>query len=70
LMMGTVMPQYPVCMVHKGLAPCTGIVVLFSRAWQSFIVDEVEEVQQVGKAMLVKHFPKPRGGLGTDSGLV
>jgi hypothetical protein len=42
------MPQYPDCMVHKGLVPCTGIVVSFSGAWQSFIVEEVEETQQVG----------------------
>jgi hypothetical protein len=27
-----------------------------------------EEAQQVGKAMLGKHFPKPWGGLGTESG--
>jgi hypothetical protein len=44
---GVVMPQYPVCMAHKGLAPCTGITVWFSGAWQSFDVDEVEEVQVV-----------------------
>jgi hypothetical protein len=53
LMEGVVMPEYPVCMVDKGLVPCTGIVVWFSRAWQSFVVDKVEEAQQVGKVMLV-----------------
>jgi hypothetical protein len=70
LMRGAVMPEYPVCMVHKALAPCTGIVVWFSGAWQSFIVDMVKEAQQVGEAMLGKHFPKPWGGLGTESGPV
>jgi hypothetical protein len=53
------MPEYPVCMVHKGLVPCTRIVVWFSGVWQSFVVGKVEEVQQVGKAVLGKHFPKP-----------
>jgi hypothetical protein len=61
------MPEKPVCMVHKGLVSWTGIVVWFSGAWQSYIVDEVEEEQQVGKAMLGKHFPKPWGGWGTGS---
>jgi hypothetical protein len=70
LMRGVAMPEYPVCMVHKGLVPCTGIVVWFSRAWQSFIVDEVEEAQQVGKMMLGKHFSKQWDGLGTESGPV
>jgi hypothetical protein len=70
LIRGVVMPEYPVCMVHKGLVPCAGIVVWFSGAWQSFFVDEVEEVQQVGKAMLGKHFPKPWGGLGIESASV
>jgi hypothetical protein len=64
LMRSAVMLEYPVCMVHKGLIPCIGI--WFSEAWQSFFVDEVEEAQQVGKAMLGKHFPKPWGGLGTE----
>jgi hypothetical protein len=64
LMRCVVMPEYPVCMVHKGLVPCTGI--WFSRAWQSFTVDKVQEAQQVGKEMLGKHFPKPWGGLGTE----
>jgi hypothetical protein len=59
LMRGVVMPEYPVCSVHKGLVSYIGIVVLFSGAWESFVVDEVEEAQQVGKAMLGKHFPKP-----------
>jgi hypothetical protein len=45
----------------------TGIIVWFSGAWQTFIVDEVEEEQQVGKVMLNKHFPKPWAGLGTES---
>jgi hypothetical protein len=67
LMRGVVMPECPVCVVHKGLVPCIGIIVWFSSTWQSFIVDEVEEAQQVGKAMLGKHFPRPRGGLGTQS---
>jgi hypothetical protein len=53
-MRGVVMPEYPLCMVHKGLVPCSGIVVWISRAWQSFVVDEVEEAQQVRKAMLGK----------------
>jgi hypothetical protein len=60
------MPEDLVCMVHKGFVPCTGIIVWFSRPWQSFIIDEMEEAQQVGKAMLGKHFPKPWGGLGTE----
>jgi hypothetical protein len=34
------------------------MIVWFSRAWQSFVIDEVEERQQVGKAMVGKHFPK------------
>jgi hypothetical protein len=68
LMRGAVTPEYPVCMLHKGLAPCTEIVVWFSGAWQSFAVDEVEEMQQVGKAILGKHFLKPWSGLGTQSG--
>jgi hypothetical protein len=42
-----------------------GIVVWFSWAWQP-VVDEVEEMQQVGRMMLGKHFPKPWGGLGTE----
>jgi hypothetical protein len=67
---GVVMPEYPVCMFHKGLVPCTGIVVWFSRAWKFFVVDEVEEAQQVAKVMLGKHFPKPWGGLGTEKGPV
>jgi hypothetical protein len=70
LMRGVVMPEYPVCMVHQGLVPRTVIIVWFPRAWQSFIVDEVEEVQQVGKVMLGKHFFKPWGGVGTESGPV
>jgi hypothetical protein len=32
LMTGVVMPEYPVCMVHQGLLPCTGIIVSFSGA--------------------------------------
>jgi hypothetical protein len=28
----------------------------------------MEETQLVGKEMLDKHFPKPWGGFGTDSG--
>jgi hypothetical protein len=48
LMRVVVMPEYPVCMDHIELVPCTGIV-WFSGAWQSFVVDEVEEVQQMGK---------------------
>jgi hypothetical protein len=66
LMRGVVMPEYPVCMVHQGLVPCTGIAVWFSRAWQSIILDKGEEAQQVGKAMRGNHFPKPWGGLGTE----
>jgi hypothetical protein len=27
LIRGLLMPEYPVCMVHEGLVPCTGIVV-------------------------------------------
>jgi hypothetical protein len=27
LMRGVVMPKYPVCMVHRGLVPCRGIVI-------------------------------------------
>jgi hypothetical protein len=50
LMRGVVIPEYPVCMVHKGLGPCTGIVLWFSGAWQAFVLDEVEEAQQVGKS--------------------
>jgi hypothetical protein len=57
-------------MVHKGLVPCTGIVVWLPGAWQCFAVEEVEEAQKVGKAMFGKHFFKPWGGLGTDSGPV
>jgi hypothetical protein len=45
-------------------------MIWFSRAWQSFVVDEVEEAQQVGKAILGRHFPKPWSGLGTESGPV
>jgi hypothetical protein len=67
---GAVMPEYPVCMVHKRLVPCTGIVIWFFRVWQFFAVDEMEEEQQIGKAMFGKHFPKPWGGLGTDSGTI
>jgi hypothetical protein len=67
LMRGVVMPEYPVCIVHTGLVPCIGIIVWFSGAWQSCVVDEVEEAQQVGKAVLGKH-PKSWGGLGTESG--
>jgi hypothetical protein len=67
LMRGTVMPEYPTCMVHKGLVSCTGILVWFSGAWQSFVADEVEEAQQVGKAMIGKHFAKSWGGSGTES---
>jgi hypothetical protein len=52
-----------VCVSHKGLVPCIGIVVWFS-------IDEMEEVQQMGKAMLGRHFSKPWGGLGTESGPV
>jgi hypothetical protein len=70
LMRGVMMPEYPVCMVHKGFVPCAGIIVWFSGAWQSFVVDEVEESQQVGKAMLGKHFPKPWVGLGIENGLL
>jgi hypothetical protein len=64
------MPEHSVCMAHKGFVPCIGIVVGFFRAWQTSVVDEVEETQQVGKAMLGKHFPKPWGALGTESGPV
>jgi hypothetical protein len=32
LMRVVVVPEYSVCMVHKGLLSCTGIVVWFSRA--------------------------------------
>jgi hypothetical protein len=40
-------------------------------AWQFFIFDiEVEELQQVGKTMLGKHFPKIWGGLRTENGPV
>jgi hypothetical protein len=70
LMRGVVIPEYPVCMVHKALVPCKVIVLWFSRAWQSFVNDKVEEVQQVGKEILDKQFPKPWGGLGMDSGPV
>jgi hypothetical protein len=70
LMRGVVMAEYPVCMIHNGLVPCTEIVGWFSGAWQSFVADEVEEAQQAGKAMLGKHFPKPWGGLGTEDGPV
>jgi hypothetical protein len=70
LMRGVVMPEYPVCMLHKGLVPCTGIVVWFSKAWQSFVVDEVEEAKQMGKAIPGKNFPKPCGGFGTERGPV
>jgi hypothetical protein len=32
LMWGVVMHKYPVSMVHKGLIPCTGVLVWFSGA--------------------------------------
>jgi hypothetical protein len=70
LMRGVVMPEYPVCMVHKGLVPSTGLVVWFSGAWHSFVVDKVEDAQQAGKVMLGKHFPKQWGGLGAENGPV
>jgi hypothetical protein len=63
-MRDVIMPEHPVCMVHKGMVPCTGIAVWFSRTWQSFVVDKVEE------AVLDKHFPKLWGGLGPESGSV
>jgi hypothetical protein len=49
LMRGVVIAEYPVCKVCTGLVPCTGIIVWFSGAWQSFVVDEVEEAEKVGK---------------------
>jgi hypothetical protein len=57
-------------MVHKGLVPNAWIIVWFSRAWKSVVVDKVEEAQHVLKVMLGKYFPKPWGDYKTDSGLV
>jgi hypothetical protein len=57
LVRGVGMPDYPVCMVHMGLVPCTGIAVWFSRAWQSFVVDKVQEAHKWGKQCLVNIFP-------------